>query len=65
MNAAAMSLYRMTADAGYVIGPLALGLLADAHGPIAALLVSATLLVLAGAAFALVAPETYRSTAAL
>ena len=65
MNAAAMSLYRMTADAGYVIGPLALGLLADAHGPIAALLVSATLLVLAGAAFALVAPETYRSKPAM
>jgi DHA1 family multidrug resistance protein-like MFS transporter len=63
MNAAAMSLYRMTADAGYVIGPLALGLLADTHGPIAALLVSAALLVLAGAAFALVAPETYRSKA--
>jgi MFS transporter, DHA1 family, multidrug resistance protein len=65
MNAAAMSLYRMTADAGYVIGPLALGLMADAQGPIAALLVSATLLVLAGVAFALVAPETYRSKAAM
>jgi hypothetical protein len=55
----------MTADAGYVIGPLALGLMADAHGPIAALLVSATLLVLAGVAFALVAPETYRSKAVM
>jgi MFS family permease len=65
MNAATMSLYRMTADAGYVIGPLALGLMADAHGPIAALLVSATLLVLAGVAFALVAPETYRSKAVM
>jgi DHA1 family multidrug resistance protein-like MFS transporter len=65
MNAAAMSLYRMTADAGYVIGPLALGLMADVHGPIAALLVSATLLVLAGGAFALVAPETYRSKTAM
>jgi len=65
MNAAAMSLYRMTADAGYVIGPLALGLIADAHGPIAALFVSAALLVLSGAAFALVAPETYRSKAAM
>jgi MFS family permease len=65
MNAATMSLYRMTADAGYVIGPLALGLMADAHGPIAALLVSATLLLLAGVAFALVAPETYRRKAAV
>jgi len=64
MNAAAMSLYRMTADAGYVIGPLALGLMADAHGPIAALFVSAGLLVLAGTAFVLVAPESYRSKAA-
>jgi MFS family permease len=65
MNAAAMSLYRMTADAGYVIGPLALGLMADAQGPIAAIFVSAALLVLSGAAFALVAPETYRSKAAM
>jgi DHA1 family multidrug resistance protein-like MFS transporter len=65
MNAAAMSLYRMTADAGYVIGPLALGVIADTQGPIAALLVSATLLVVAGAAFALVAPETYRRKAAM
>jgi MFS transporter, DHA1 family, multidrug resistance protein len=65
MNAAAMSLYRMTADAGYVIGPLALGLMADAHGPIAALFVSAGLLVLAGTAFALAAPESYRSKAAM
>ena len=30
MNAAAMSTYRMTADAGYVVGPIGLGLLADA-----------------------------------
>ena len=29
MNAAAMSTFRMTGDAGYVIGPLALGLIAD------------------------------------
>src|SRR5262249_47233997 len=57
MNAAAMSLSRRTADVGYVIGPLGLGLITDAWGPIAALLVSATLLVLAGATFALVAPE--------
>jgi MFS family permease len=60
MNAAAIGTYRMTSDAGYVIGPLALGLIADLHGPIAALVGSASLLVLVGAAFALAAPETYR-----
>jgi MFS family permease len=64
MNAAAMSIYRMTADAGYVIGPLALGLIADLYGPVAALLIAAAMLVLVGAAFAIVAPETYRSKAA-
>ena len=60
MNAAAMSTFRMTGDAGYVIGPLALGLIADIYGPVAALLGAAILLVLVGAAFAIVAPETYR-----
>jgi MFS family permease len=60
MNAAAMSIYRMTADAGYVIGPLALGVVVDLHGPVAALLLAAAALVLVGAAFALIAPESYR-----
>jgi MFS transporter, DHA1 family, multidrug resistance protein len=63
MNAAAMSTFRMMGDAGYVIGPLALGLIADIWGPVTALLVSATLLVAVGAAFALVAPETHRGHA--
>jgi hypothetical protein len=53
----------MTGDAGYVIGPLALGLLADIHGPVTALLVAALLLALAGAAFAVAAPETHRGRA--
>lgn len=61
MNAAAMSTFRMTGDAGYVIGPLALGLIADLYGPISALIVAAALLVLAGAAFALIAPETHHA----
>jgi MFS family permease len=56
MNAAAMSTFRMMGDAGYVIGPLALGLVADIWGPVTALLVSASLLVAVGAAFALIAP---------
>ena len=60
MNATAMSTFRMTADAGYVIGPLALGFIADMKGPVVALATSAVLLVLVGAAFAVMAPETYR-----
>ena len=59
MNAAAMSLFRMTSDAGYVIGPLALGLIADLYGPVTALMGAAGLLVLAGAIFAAFAPETH------
>lgn len=59
MNAAAMGFFRMTGDAGYVIGPLALGLIADLYGPVAALLVAAALVMLIGVAFAMVAPETH------
>ena len=61
MNAAAMSTFRMMSDAGYVIGPLAVGLLADIYGPIVALVTAAALLVLVGVAFAVVAPETHRN----
>lgn len=64
MNAAAMSIFRMTSDAGYVIGPLALGLIVDIYGPITAIVTSAVLLVLVGAAFALFAPETSRAKSA-
>ncbi len=60
MNAAAMSTFRMTGDAGYVIGPLALGLIMDLYGPVAALVGSAAVLVLVGAAFAMLATETHR-----
>jgi len=60
MNAAAMSTFRMTGDAGYVIGPLALGAIVDLYGPVEALLLAAGLLVLVGAAFAAVAKETHR-----
>jgi hypothetical protein len=63
MNAAAMSTFRMTSDAGYVIGPLALGLIADLFGPVTALMVAASLIVIVGAAFAAVAPETHRARA--
>jgi MFS family permease len=64
MNAAAMSTFRLTADAGYVIGPLALGWLADLQGPVPALVASASLLVLVGVGFAVLASETHRGGAA-
>lgn len=63
MNAVAIGTYRMTADAGYVIGPLALGLIADFYGPVAALVLCAALLLAVAAAFAAFAPETYRGRA--
>jgi DHA1 family multidrug resistance protein-like MFS transporter len=59
MNAAAMSTFRMTGDLGYVIGPLALGLIADLYGPVTALLSGAGALILVGAAFAVIAAETH------
>lgn len=58
MNAAAMSAYRMTADAGYIIGPLGLGLLADITSPTAAVLLSSAVLVAIGLAFGMFAPES-------
>jgi MFS transporter, DHA1 family, multidrug resistance protein len=60
MNAAAMSTYRMLGDVGYMLGPVALGLVADAAGLETALGLAAFLLVSVGLAFARFAPETYR-----
>jgi MFS family permease len=59
MNAAAMSLYRMLADSGYVVGPIVLGLVTDAFGIEAALATGAGLLAGVGVLFAWRAPETY------
>ncbi|HUS98355.1 MAG TPA: MFS transporter [Hyphomicrobiaceae bacterium] len=59
MNAAAMSTYRMAGDAGYVIGPLAMGLIVDMAGPTTALLAGAAMLGVVGAAFMLFAPESH------
>jgi MFS family permease len=56
-TAAAMSAYRMTADAGYVVGPPGLGLLADITSPAIAILAGSALLILLGAVFALATPE--------
>ncbi len=61
MNAAAMSLFRMLGDIGYVAGPIGLGLITDFYGPTIALIVCAGLLAASGLLFALFAPETWRS----
>ena len=63
MNAAAMSIFRMTGDAGYMLGPLVLGLIVDIWGPVEAIVAASVALVLAGAGFALIAPETHRGQA--
>jgi MFS family permease len=60
MNAAAMSTFRMLADLGYVVGPIALGVVTDVFGADAALAVTAALLVVVAALFGRLAPETYR-----
>jgi MFS transporter, DHA1 family, multidrug resistance protein len=60
MNAAAMSAYRMTADAGYIIGPPGLGLLADITSPATAILSASAVLILIGALFAVTTPAGRR-----
>ena len=60
MNAAAMSAFRMLSDAGYVLGPIALGLVADLFGADVALATAAVLLAAAAFLFARYAPETRR-----
>ncbi|HQN13417.1 MAG TPA: MFS transporter [Quisquiliibacterium sp.] len=59
-NATAMASYRMLSDVGYVVGPISLGLLADAAGAGVTLSVSAALIVLVGVLFARYAPESHR-----
>ena len=56
-----LSRYRTFADAGYVAGPLLLGLIAYAASPVVALWSCAVLLVVAGSTFGLRAPETLPS----
>lgn len=60
MNAAAVSTFRMMSDAGYVIGPLLLGFVADIWTPESSLVLSALLMIAIGAVFGLLAPETHR-----
>ncbi len=63
MNATTMSTFRMIGDFGYVVGPIALGLVVDLSGPEEGLVLAAALLVAIGLLFARLAPETYRGTA--
>ncbi|HYI25829.1 MAG TPA: MFS transporter, partial [Thermomicrobiales bacterium] len=58
MVAPSLGLYRSLADAGYVVGPLLLGIIADVQSPVAALVFTAVLLLGSGALFALRAPES-------
>src|SRR6266542_5410569 len=60
MNAAAMSGYRMLADLGYVVGPIALGLATDLVGADATLGGTALLLAATALLFARFAPATLR-----
>ena len=60
MNASAMTAFRMTADAGYVIGPPGLGLLADVTSSTVAIISASVVLVCLGAIFAVTSPETRR-----
>ena len=57
MNASAMTAYRMTADAGYVLGPPGLGLLADVTSSTFAIMSASAVLVSIGAIFAVTSPE--------
>jgi DHA1 family multidrug resistance protein-like MFS transporter len=60
LNATTVGMFRMAGDIGYVLGPLALGAIADEFGAVTALVTAAGLLVVAGGLFAAFAPETYR-----
>lgn len=60
MNAPAMSMYRMLADFGYVAGPLLLGTTADIFATETALYATAIMVIVAGAVFAWLAPESYQ-----
>jgi MFS family permease len=62
MNAAALSTFRMTGDAGYVLGPFVVGLMVDLYGTTFALMTSAILIILAGIAFAMWAPESHKGS---
>jgi MFS family permease len=58
MTAPTMGLYRSLADAGYVVGPLVLGIISDLQSPMAALAFTAVLLAGSGVLFAIRSPES-------
>lgn len=60
-NATTLSIFRMAGDVGYVLGPMSLGLIADLFGATVSLVAAAAVMVLAGGAFAVWAPETHRN----
>jgi len=61
MIAPTMGLYRALADAGYVAGPLALGIISDLESPMAALVFTSVLLIGSSFLFAIRAPESLPS----
>lgn len=59
MNAAAMGLYRALMDVGYVLGPLAIGMISDKWSIDTALMVTAILVTTSTVLFAIRAPESH------
>ena len=59
MNATVLSGFRTLSDAGYMLGPIVLGLIAEERGAVLALACAGALLVIAAAFFSWLAPETW------
>jgi MFS family permease len=59
MNAVVMSSFRMLSDAGYVLGPIVLGVVAERQSPTSALSSAGVLLIVSAVLFARLAPETF------
>ena len=57
-NGVTMGIYRMLSDAGYIIGPAMMGIIAERSGTQSALLTAAVIAIVAMVPFALLAPET-------
>jgi MFS family permease len=58
MNAVTMGTYRMISDFGYVVGPMALGAIADLWGNEPAIIGTGLAFVVSGSLYGLLAPET-------
>ena len=57
-NGVTMGIYRMLSDAGYIIGPAMMGIIAERSGTQSALLTASVIAIVAMVPFALLAPET-------